>query len=137
MSDHGVEASTADAPAECPECRTECFADPETGDPAVHRLFINFTNGDGSMSFAHPSSSQAPPSSPSQRWKSADKDVLGFARRARGLAAELDAQTAESVEEDVKGTLKRAETLRADVVSAKAAEGFKVSRDSTRSLATL
>lgn len=128
MSDQGVDASPADAPAECPECRTECFADPETGDPAVHRLFINFTNPDGNTSFTQPPSSQHVPSSPSVRWRSADKDVLGLARRARGLGAEIEAYSAESHEEDVRGTLRRAEGLRADAVSAKAAEGFKVRR---------
>lgn len=130
MTDQGVTASLADSPAECPECRTECFADPESGEPAVHRLYINFTAADGNMSFTQAPSSQHPPSSPSTaRWRSADKDVMSLARRARGLANELDALSAESVEDDVRGTLRRAEGLRVDAVSAKAAEGFKVSRD--------
>lgn len=38
----GEELTAADAPAECPQCRTECFADPESGEPAIHRLFINW-----------------------------------------------------------------------------------------------
>lgn len=122
MGDQGVSSTLADAPAVCPACRAECFADPETGDPAVHRLFINFT-AEGKVL---PQSSPHVPSSPSVRWRSADKDVLGMARRARGLAAELDAAGAESHEDDVRGTLRRAEALRADAVSSRAAEGFKV-----------
>lgn len=38
----GQDLTAADAPAECPQCRSECFADPESGEPALHRLFINW-----------------------------------------------------------------------------------------------
>ncbi|CAK9781697.1 hypothetical protein CC85DRAFT_289760 [Cutaneotrichosporon oleaginosum] len=123
LGDQGVTLTQADAPAECPECRSECYADPDTGDPAIHRLFINF-NSEGKTLNQAPSS-QHVPSSPSARWKSADKDIMGMARRARGLTAEVDAAGAESHEDDLRGTLKRAEALRADAVSSKAAEGFK------------
>ncbi|BEJ00473.1 hypothetical protein CcaverHIS631_0503300 [Cutaneotrichosporon cavernicola] len=123
MVDQGAAVTIADAPAECPECRAECFADPETGEPAVHRLYINFSRDERSMSQAQ--SSQHVPSSPSMRWRSADKMVLGLARRARGVAAELDAAGPDSHEDDVRGALRRAEALRADAVSSKAAEGFK------------
>ncbi|BEJ15761.1 hypothetical protein CspHIS471_0503660 [Cutaneotrichosporon sp. HIS471] len=123
MVDQGAAVTIADAPAECPECRAECFADPETGEPAVHRLYINFT-GDG-RSMLQAQSSQHVPSSPSMRWRSADKMVMGLARRARGVAAELDAAGADSHEDDVRGALRRAEALHADAVSSKAAEGFK------------
>jgi hypothetical protein len=126
MADQGVDVSVADAPAECPQCRAECYADHETGEPAIHRLFINFT-ADGKMLSQAPPSSQHVPSSPSIRWKSADKDILGMARRARGLVAELDTAGPESHEDDVQGTLRRVEALKADAVSSKAAEGFKVS----------
>ncbi|GMK55848.1 hypothetical protein CspeluHIS016_0209040 [Cutaneotrichosporon spelunceum] len=123
MGDQGASVTVAEAPAECPECRSECYADPETGEPAIHRLYINFTADGRSMSQVQ--LSQHIPSSPSMRCRSADKAVLGMARRARGVAAELDAAGAESNEDDVHGALRRAESLRVDVVSSKAAEGFK------------
>lgn len=53
---------------------------------------------------------------------------MGFARRARGLAKEINDLRADSVEEGVNGTLKRVEGLKEDMVSIKALQGVKVSR---------
>lgn len=119
-----------DAPAECPQCRTECFADEETGKPMLHRLFINFGSDDGGMlaSSQHPPSSPAPGPS-TQRWgRSSDAAAMGLARRARNLANEVDGFTAESDEANVRGTLRRAETLAADgqAMSSKAGQALKV-----------
>lgn len=45
----GDSVTEADAPAECPQCRAECFAD-EDGRPAIHRLFINWGEEDAPAS---------------------------------------------------------------------------------------
>jgi hypothetical protein len=138
----GDSPTLSDAPCECPTCRTECFADPETGEPIIHRLFINFEGGDGGGSGSGPgsgagSSSQAGPgSSPSRRaWggKGKEKEVLGLARRARNLGEEVNGLRAESAEEDVEGMLRRAEGLRDDAVSSKALDGVKVGTGVSRS----
>lgn len=126
MREQGVrfrdESPTADdAPAECPSCRTEVFADPETGEPLLHRLYINF--GDAS------SSTQAPSSSPAtQKYRSIDAAGLGIARRARGLGTEIESLSANTYEEDMNGALRRAETLQADAtaLSVKTTAGLKV-----------
>lgn len=116
-----------EAPAECPTCRTECFADAETGEPQIHRLFINF--GEGLGYGEGPSSSQAG-SSPAKGWaqgKGKDREVLGLARRARGLGEEARGIKAESTEEEVEGFLRRADGLKGDLISEKALTGVKVS----------
>jgi hypothetical protein len=53
---------------------------------------------------------------------------MGLARRARNLANEVDGFTAESDEANVRGTLRRAETLAADgqAMSSKAGQALKV-----------
>ena len=120
----GRSPSPSDAPVECPTCRNECFADPETGEPSIHRLFIHFGDGGG-----HRSSSQID-SSPVQ-WRSTqgkEKEVMGLARRARGLTEEVKALSGESHEDDVVGMMRRVEALKNDVVSIKALTGIKVGR---------
>lgn len=69
------------------------------------------------------------PLRPTQKsWKRpADQELLNLARRARNISAEVDSYTAESAEGDIAGTLRRAESLRADAVETRAAKGFKVS----------
>ncbi|KAK8844040.1 hypothetical protein IAR55_006834 [Kwoniella newhampshirensis] len=109
--------SLSDAPAECPSCRAECFADPETGEPTIHRLFIDFGNAAGTASQAG--------SSPVKSTKGKDKEVMGLARRARGVAEEVNGLSAESEEEDMQGMLRRSEGLAEDLVSVKALNGVK------------
>ncbi|WWD21304.1 hypothetical protein CI109_105788 [Kwoniella shandongensis] len=122
--DQGVQGrhgspSLSDAPAECPSCRTECFADPETGEPTIHRLYIDFGN-------AAASSSQAG-SSPvvSKSWKGKEREFLGLARRAKGVAEGVRGLGGESEEEHMEGMLRRAEGLADDLVSVKALNGIK------------
>lgn len=110
MRDRGDDdASPLEAPAECPECRTECFADELTGNPLLHRLFINF--GDDS---AGPSSSAPPQSTPARRRSQQSTAVLGAARIARTLAREFDDFSADTMEVDVEGARRRTEQLRND-----------------------
>lgn len=59
-----------------------------------------------------------------------DGEVFRLARRARGLEAEVKDLTADSKEEDVDAMVKRAESLKDDVVSVKAIQGFKVGQAS-------
>lgn len=113
---HDRSMTEADVPAECPQCRTECYADPETGSPSIHRLFINFET-------SNPPSSQ--PSSSPARWNTSDKLLLGLARRAKALTHEVGTHSAESIEEDVKPTIGRIQSLQKDVASSKATSAFK------------
>lgn len=56
-----------------------------------------------------------------------DAEVFRLARRAKGLKAEVEELGSESKEEDVEAMLDRADSLKKDVVSVKAIQGFKVS----------
>ena len=116
----------SDAPNECPTCRAECFADPETGEPSVHRLFIHFGEEAG-LASSQIGSSPA-------KWRSTqgskEKEMLGLARRAKGLAEEVKGLNERSQEEEVEGMLRRAENLSKDAVSAKALAGVKVGHNS-------
>lgn len=70
----------------------------------------------------------SPPRPTQKSWKRpADQELLNLARRARNLGAEVNSYTADSNEDDVMGTLRRAESLRMDAAETKAAKGFKVS----------
>ncbi|WVR09055.1 hypothetical protein IAU60_006116 [Kwoniella sp. DSM 27419] len=124
--------SLSDAPAECPSCRTECFADPETGEPSIHRLFIDW----GGVLDSVPSSSAHPSSSPAPTRKVRDREILGLAKRAKALTAEASDLGAESKQDDWRGMVTRTEGLIQDAVSLKALSsvqayitGLKVSLD--------
>lgn len=70
----------------------------------------------------------SPPRPTQKSWKRpTDQELLNLARRARNLGAEVGSYTAESGEDEVAGTLRRAEGLRVDAAETKAAKGFKVS----------
>lgn len=120
--DRDPSPTLSDAPALCPSCRTECFADPETGEPTLHRLYINFDDG-------HNGSSQAgsSPVRPAASKRNKDAEVMGIARRAKGLREEARGLGNDSTEEDVNGLLIRAEGLRDDAASVKAVQGIKAS----------
>lgn len=123
----GHSPTLSEAPAECPTCRTECFADTETGQPIIHRLFINFGTD-------NPSSSTQQPSSSPVRWAEErnsgggkkDKEVMGLARRARAMTREVERLSPESLEDVVGEALKRADGLKEELVSAKALKAIKV-----------
>lgn len=135
MRDQGVRfrgesPSMDDAPAECPQCRAECYADPETGQPILHRLFINFGEPEGAT---QPSQTQSSPAT--QRWsrrETLDGTGMGIARRAKGVGAEIESLGATSTEDEVAGALRRVETLQTDAValSAKTSTALKVSENS-------
>ncbi|WVN88039.1 uncharacterized protein L203_103238 [Cryptococcus depauperatus CBS 7841] len=112
----------SDAPVECPSCRAECFANPETGEPLIHRLFITF---DGSSSSVGLSSSPIT-STFNRKGKRKEQEIFGLARRAKGLAEEVKDLNASSTDEDVQRMLNRADTLAEDLeMSAKASSGIK------------
>ncbi|WVW79376.1 hypothetical protein I302_101344 [Kwoniella bestiolae CBS 10118] len=112
--------SLSDAPAECPTCRTEVYADPETGQPSIHRLFIDFSE---SSNNSHYIGSSPPPSSWSKyfsrKGKEKEKEVLGLARRAKGIGEEVKGLNADSEEEEMEGMIRRGEGLVADLVGEK------------------
>ncbi|KAL7421278.1 hypothetical protein Q5752_004163 [Cryptotrichosporon argae] len=130
-------AQLSDAPAECPTCRAECFANDDTGEPAVYRLYINF--GDDGMP-AGPSSGTGAGSSPVRPTQTqtqtqtqanrkgkgrADQEVLALARRAKALVRDVEGYGPESMENDVKRAIGRVSSLVEDSLSSKAAAGFK------------
>ncbi|KAK6906046.1 hypothetical protein L486_06389 [Kwoniella mangroviensis CBS 10435] len=107
--------SLSDAPAECPTCRTECFADPETGQPSIHRLFIDFgVNEHSNMGSSPPPSSQS-----SKYFSKKGKEVLGLARRAKGIREEVKGLNAESEDDEMEGMIRRGEGLTEDLVGIK------------------
>jgi hypothetical protein len=128
----------------CPTCRTECFADGETGEPSIHRLFINFGE-EGDRSRYDANSSEVGSSPIRGAWtgrdsdrdkgkgkgkeKEKEKEVIGLARRARNIGEEVKDLRATSGEGEVNGMLRRAEGLRDDVISDKALSAIKVSND--------
>ncbi|WVF65543.1 hypothetical protein IAT40_000271 [Kwoniella sp. CBS 6097] len=134
--EHGIEGrhgspSLSDAPAECPTCRAECYADPETGQPSIHRLYIDW----GGVLDNAPSHTQAG-SSPVRSMHASgsgslmrnsikDREILGLARRAKGVTEEAKGLGADSQDEEMDGMLKRASDLEKDFVSIKALEAVK------------
>lgn len=89
----------------------------------IHRLFINLS-GDGS---SQAGSSPIRPTTGGSSSKGKDREVMGLARRAKGLTAEVKGMNADSAEEDMEGGMRRMKQLEEDLVSVKAVEGIKVS----------
>lgn len=90
----------------------------------MHRLFIHFGEGEG----AAPSSQAG--SSP-VKWrgtqgKGKEREVMGLARRAKGLREEVNGLGGDSESAEVEGMIRRVESLSEDAVSAKALSGMKV-----------
>jgi hypothetical protein len=56
-----------------------------------------------------------------------DNEVMGLARRAKGISEDVKHLNEQSSQQAVDGLLSRAEGLRDDAVSAKAVQGVKVS----------
>ncbi|WVQ81095.1 hypothetical protein IAT38_003217 [Cryptococcus sp. DSM 104549] len=122
-NEHGQPVTLADAPAECPSCRAECFAD-ENGRIMVHRLFINF---EGRSSSAAPRGSSPeqdvkPGLAELQRHREKEKEVerrndelLGLAKRAKELTEEVKNIKPESREEEVNVMMGRAVKMEEDV----------------------
>ena len=124
QSDYDEPITTADAPALCPSCREECYANPETGEVGLIRLFFASEDRmDGS--------SQMAGSSPVRPMPKADKvasgELMGLARRAKNIAADVAGFECETDKKRVDGMLDRAEALTRDVASAKAIQAVKVS----------
>ena len=116
----GESPSISDCPAECPTCRTECFADPETGEPEVHRLFVNFKEIDASSQIG-----SSPVREKTGR-SDGDHEILGFARRARDMEVEASKWTVDEDEIEVLGVLRRGEALVGEIGSSKASEALRV-----------
>ena len=120
LHDREYSPSASDAPVECPTCRAECFANEDTGEPAIQRLYINL-GGDSSQIGSSPSQP-----SRSFRTSTADKDAFMYARRARGLGEEFKGFNLQIGEDDLRGAIGRAEGLKEDMMSSKAMTGVKV-----------
>jgi hypothetical protein len=120
--DRDPSPTLSDAPALCPTCRTEVYADPESGEPVLHRLYINY--GDEGPAGSEVGSSPVRPTQSRKR----DNEVMGLARRAKGISEDVKHLNEQSSQQAVDGLLSRAEGLRDDAVSAKAIQGLKVGR---------
>ena len=126
----GESPSASDAPNECPTCRTECFADPETGEPNIHRLFIHFGDGDGVGSSSQVGSSPMRCTDKVVGRKGKDKamegEVMAMARKARHLMGEINGLSADSSAERLDGVLSRLDSVKDHSVSEKAISGLRV-----------
>lgn len=65
------------------------------------------------------------------RWKGTqgkgkEREMMGLARRARGLMEEVKGLSGDSEATEVEGTMRRVSTLGEDAVSVKALSGVKV-----------
>lgn len=67
------------------------------------------------------------PVRPSRKGKEKDTEVVGLARRAKGLSDEVNDIRVHVTEEDMEGMLRRGDTLVADLASQRAVEGMRVS----------
>ncbi|WVQ93208.1 hypothetical protein IAU59_000272 [Kwoniella sp. CBS 9459] len=132
--EHGIEGrhgspTLSDAPAECPTCRAECYADPETGQPSIHRLYIDWggvlDNAPGQTQAGSSPMRSMHASGSSTRYGARNREVLGLARRAKGVTEEAKTLGAESNDEEMEGMLKRAKDLERDCLSVKALEAVK------------
>jgi hypothetical protein len=85
-------------------------------------LFINFGDDGGGSSQVGSS-----PIRPTSSIRRKDEEVMGIARRAKGLREKAMGLGDESTEADVNGLINRAQGLRDDAVSVKAIQGIKVS----------
>lgn len=126
QSDFDDPITTADAPALCPSCREECFADADTGQVNLIRLFFATEDrNDGSSQMAGSS-----PVRPTHKTdKVASVELMGLARRAKGITADFATFDCETGRKHVDGALNRAEEMTKDVASAKAVQAVKVSLD--------
>ena len=118
------EPTVSDAPVECPTCRKECFANPDTGEPSVHRLFINL--GGESSDAGNTNQINSSPASVHRKNKGKEKEAMGMARRARDLEEQVKGLNGESRHFDVLSVTQRAEALQDDMVSDKALSAVKV-----------
>lgn len=55
-----------------------------------------------------------------------DKEVLGYARQARGLGEEIRRLNADSLDEDLQSAMRRADGLREEMMASKAMKGVEV-----------
>ena len=118
--DRDPSPTLSDAPALCPTCRSEVYADPESGEPVLHLLYINY--GDEGAASSEVESSPVKPTQSRKR----DNEVMGLARKAKGIGEEVEHLNDQSSQHAVDGLLSRAEGLRDDAVSVKAIQGVKV-----------
>ncbi|TYJ56163.1 hypothetical protein B9479_003149 [Cryptococcus floricola] len=99
-----------EAEATCPQCRSEIYADEETGKPLIHRLYPVFDDEQGS-SQVRSSPVKAEP---------VDEGLMGMARRAKGMKSEIDELGPESTRSQLERGAERVEGLKKDLeVSAK------------------
>jgi hypothetical protein len=120
----------SDAPVECPSCRKECFGDPETGEPIVHRLFIDFGEGEAAASsqagIVPAGDARATQRDADNRGGEVNGSALILARRARHMIMDVDMLGPSSLEAEMEKTLVSAEALEKDLVSHKALAGVQV-----------
>ena len=124
LGDDEVEES--DAPAECPTCRTECYADPE-GRPEIYRLYVNF--GQDAQSQLRSSPLRPTQARASQRYS--ENDAIGLAKRAKSLGQAIRQMDADTPTQEVEGAVMRAENIKTEVLSDKALGVLKVGHRSS------
>lgn len=123
QSEYDDPITIADAPALCPSCREECFADPDTGEVKLTRMF--FAAEDRMEGSSQIGSSPVRPTPSSNKVASAE--LMGLARRAKTITEDMASLDCDASKTRVDGSLDRAEALSHDVASAKAIQAVKVS----------
>ncbi|WWC91195.1 uncharacterized protein L201_006137 [Kwoniella dendrophila CBS 6074] len=135
MNGRYASPTISDAPAICPSCRTECFANPETGQPMLYRLFIdldsNSQNDNSSMIGSSPILSSRTIRKSNEE-EQREKEVLNLARRAKNLTEEVKSLNADSIDEDMDGMTRRSETLVNDMVNVKTLTTVKTHIDNLK-----
>ena len=120
--DHEEPITADDAPALCPSCRKECYADADTGEVSLTRLY--FAMEDGADASSQIGSSPVRP--PARSNKQVDRELMGLAKRAKEIGAEFSGYDCEVDALSASTSLRRAETLIEDAASAKAILAVKV-----------
>lgn len=121
--DHEEPITIADAPALCPTCRMECYADESTGEVLLTRLY--FASEDRMENSSIVGSSPMRPVVKTSRV--ASEQLMSLARRAKTMGDETKGFHSDISESVVTTMLSRADALKTDAASAKAIQAVKVS----------
>lgn len=116
--------SLSEAPVCCPTCRVECYANPETGDPILLRLFLNFDDrhDDSGSSMIGSSPVQARTES-----RAENEELFAIARKAKALTADVKSLNARASVAEVETACTRGLALKEDATKTKAIQAVKVS----------
>ncbi|WVQ73583.1 hypothetical protein IAR50_003162 [Cryptococcus sp. DSM 104548] len=109
-----------EAEATCPQCRSEIYADEETGKPLIHRLFPVFDDEAGS------SQAQSSPMKAEPVDEARSEELMGMARRAKAMKIEIGELGPENTVDQVGRAVGRVEGLKKDLeVSAKSISAIR------------